>query len=154
MRARAAPSRASWEAAPLLDVGALSTRESTFSELKAKLHEEEELYAELLAKLDALSGVRAPYDQDTAIPELLTSLNQSKALTAQDWATTADGTRGGGLKGLARTIARRLIEPELQALGRALEQQRSFNSNLVQFLNSIDPAFPRIRPSKAPRNDR
>ena len=134
MRARAALSRASWEAAVFLDVSALST-EPTVSELKEKLHEEEELYAELLAKLDALSGTRAPYDQDGSIPELLASLNQSSALTAPESGATTDGAEGGGLKGLARAIARRLVEPELQALGRALEQQRSFNSSLVQFLN-------------------
>ncbi len=134
MRARAALSRASWEAAIFLDVSALST-EPTVSELKEKLHEEEEFYAELLAKLDALSGTRAPYDQDGTIPELLASLNQSSALTAPDSGATTDGAEGGGLKGLARAIARRLVEPELQALGRALKQQRSFNSSLVQFLN-------------------
>ena len=112
----------------------LST-EPTVSELKEKLHEEEELYAELLAKLDALSGTRAPYDQDGTIPELLASLNQSSALIASESAETTEGAGGGGLKGLARAIARRLVEPELRALGRALEQQRSFNSSLVQFLN-------------------
>ena len=124
----------------------LST-EPTVSELKDKLHEEEELYAELLAKLDALSGTRAPYDQDGTIPELLASLNQSSALIASESAT--EGTDGGGLKGLARAIARRLVEPELRALGLALEQQRSFNSSLVQFLNRFAETSNRAQAAQA-----
>lgn len=121
----------------------------TVSELKEKLHDEEELYAELLAKLDALSGTRAPYDQDGTLPELLVSLNQSSALIASEPAETTEGTGVGGLKGLARDIARRLVEPELRALGQALEQQRSFNSSLVQFLNRFAETSNRAQAAQA-----
>lgn len=126
----------------------LSTQ-PTVSELKEKLHDEEELYAELLAKLDALSGTRAPYDQDGTLPELLASLNQSSALIASEPAETTEGTGVGGLKGLARDIARRLVEPELRALGQALEQQRSFNSSLVQFLNRFAETSNRAQAAQA-----
>ena len=125
----------------------LST-EPTVSELKAKLHEEEDLYAELLAKLDALSGTRAPYDQDGTIPELLAVLNQSSALIAPPSAA-ASSEHGGGLKGIVRAIARRLVEPEFRALGQALEQQQSFNSSLVQFLNRFAETTNRAQAAQA-----
>jgi len=100
--------------------------EPTLSELKNKLSEEEELYIELLAKIDELSRIRAPYAQDETLPELLSSLNDAPALTP------SEPPPGGGLM---HRIARSLLRPELEALRAQLTMQQSFNRDLVQFLN-------------------
>ena len=105
--------------------------EPTLTELKAKLAEEEQLYSELLEKLDTLGRFRAPYDDDESLAPKLESLNHSPALIEPE--TSSSGPTG--LKGLARRFVRRLVEPEINALATALDQQRSFNSSLVQFLN-------------------
>lgn len=105
--------------------------EPTLTELKKKLSEEQELYADLLSKLDSLARIRAPYDEDETLAPLLENLNQSDALTPPE--TSASGKTG--LKRIAHRFARRLVEPELAGLTHALEAQRAFNSNLVQFLN-------------------
>jgi len=105
--------------------------EPTLQELEEKLAEEEELYAELLEKLDALSTLRAPYDQDDTIERLLGELNQSPALTPPDPSTT----NAQGLKGVLRKIVLRAVSEDLGTLHRALDDQRAFHSNLIQFLN-------------------
>lgn len=105
--------------------------EPTLSELKEKLSEEQELYADLLSRLDALARIRAPYDEDETLAPLLEDLNQSGALTPPE--TTA--SRHTGLKGIAHRFARRFVEPEIAGIAHALEAQRAFNSNLVRFLN-------------------
>lgn len=105
--------------------------EPTLTELKKKLSEEQELYADLLSKLDSLASIRAPYDEDEALAPLLEDLNQSVALAPPE----TSASRKSGLKGLAQRFARRFVEPEIAGLTHALEAQRAFNSNLVQFLN-------------------
>ncbi len=106
----------------------------TLSELKTKLAEEQELYADLLSKLDSLARIRAPYDEDETLAPLLEDLNQSDALTQPE--TPSPGQAGlKGLKEMTRRFVRRFVEPELAALTNALDAQRAFNSNLVQFLN-------------------
>lgn len=105
--------------------------EPTLTELKAKLTEEQELYAELLEKLDSLAGMRAPYDDDESLAPRLETLNQSAALAAPELPSAGQKS----LKAIARRLVRRFVEPELSALSGALEQQRAFNSSLVQFLN-------------------
>lgn len=120
--------------------------EPTLTELNAKLAEEEQLYAELLEKLDALGSMRAPYDDDESLAPRLESLNQSPALVEPDGSATE---HTGGLKALARRFVRRLVEPELGALTHALDQQRAFNSNLVQFLNRFAESVNRAAASHA-----
>jgi len=105
--------------------------EPTLSELKTKLAAEQELYAELLSKLDSRARIRAPYDEDETLEPLLEDLNQSDALTPPEPPSSGQN----GLKEIARRFVRRFLEPELAALTKALEAQRAFNSNLVQFLN-------------------
>jgi len=105
--------------------------EPTLTELKKKLSEEQELYGELLSKLDSLAGIRAPYDEDETLAPLLEGLNQSDALTTPETSVSSKT----GLKGIVHRFARRFVEPELAGLTHALEAQRAFNSNLVQFLN-------------------
>lgn len=105
--------------------------EPTLTELQAALAEEERLYSELLEKLDGLARFRAPYDEDESLAPRLEGLNQSPALVEPELSSAAPT----GLKGLAQRLARRLMEPEIAALTNALDQQRSFNSKLVQFLN-------------------
>jgi len=108
--------------------------EPTLSELKTKLSEEQELYADLLSKLDSLAKIRAPYDEDETLAPLLLNLNQSDALTRPVTSASKSGPRVN-LKEIARRFVRRFVKPELAALANALEAQRAFNSNLVQFLN-------------------
>ena len=109
----------------------------TLSELKTKLAEEQELYADLLSKLDSLARIRAPYDEDETLAPLLEDLNQSDALSQPEPPSSGQTGLAGlaGLKVIARRFVRRFVEPELAALTHALEAQRAFNSNLVQFLN-------------------
>ena len=104
--------------------------EPTLSELKEKLTEEQELYAELLAKLDGLSNIRAPYDVDDTIAPMLEELNASSALSAP-----SEPPAAGGLRALVRRLVRRFVEPDFAALTRALDDQRQFNGSLVRFLN-------------------
>jgi 2-polyprenyl-3-methyl-5-hydroxy-6-metoxy-1,4-benzoquinol methylase len=119
--------------------------ESTLTELKTKLAQEEELYADLLEKLDGLANIRAPYDVDDSLPPRLESLNQSPALVNPELASS----KLTGLKGLARRIVRRFVEPELTALAHALAEQRTFNSGLMQFLNRFAESVNRAAASHA-----
>lgn len=102
-------------------------------ELKQKLDEEERVYAELLAALDALAVNPAPYERDPELPSLLQQLNAACDEPSGDELSPATGPRG--VKSWLRGMTRRLIEPELGPLRRRLEQRRSFDSHLVQFLN-------------------
>ncbi len=120
--------------------------EPTLTELQAKLAEEEELYAELLEKLDGLGRIRAPYDDDESLAPRLQSLNQSPALVEPEASSVR---HPGGLKGLVRRFVRRLVEPEIGVLTNALDQQRAFNSSLVQFLNSFAESVNRAAASHA-----
>jgi SAM-dependent methyltransferase len=106
--------------------------EATLAELEAKLDEEEKVYLEFLATVDRLAANPAPYERDRLIPELLSELNRSVAVPAER--ETAPAT---GLKGLARRMARRLLEPELARLEAVFARQREFDSTLVQFLNRL-----------------
>ena len=117
--------------------------EPTLSELKTKLNQEQELYADLLSKLDSLARIRAPYDEDETLAPLLEDLNQSEALTqpatrspGPNEQAELKGPKGlKGLKEMLRRFVRRLVKPDLAALTNAVDAQRAFNSNLVQFLN-------------------
>jgi len=105
--------------------------EPTLAELEKKLEEEEGIYLELLAKIDRLATNPAPYERDPRIPELLSKLNESLSSPIVELPQSA------GLKGLARTMARRLLGPELARIESALARKREFDSTLVQFLNRL-----------------
>jgi SAM-dependent methyltransferase len=106
--------------------------EATLAELRTKLDEEESIYLDFLARIDRLSANPAPYDRDPRLPDLLVELNRSVATPAGDPAP-----RPGGLKGLLRRWARRLLEPDLARLETALAKRRELDSTLVQFLNRL-----------------
>ena len=110
----------------------LEPTEATLAELQAKLDEEEGIYLEFLAKIDRLSANPAPYERDPRIPELLSELNRSVAVPAEEELSTSKG-----LKGLVRRMARTFIEPELARLESTLARKREFDSTLVQFLNRL-----------------
>lgn len=110
----------------------LEPTEATLAELQAKLDEEEGIYLEFLAKIDRLSANPAPYERDSRIPELLSELNRSVAVPAEEEISTSKG-----LKGLVRRMARTLIEPELARLESTLARKREFDSTLIQFLNRL-----------------
>ncbi|HLE20797.1 MAG TPA: class I SAM-dependent methyltransferase [Vicinamibacteria bacterium] len=105
-------------------------------ELKQKLSEEEESYAQLLAQLDVIAQAQLPYELDSEIPSQLGKLNASWEIDpSKSAAPKKDVSPPGGLKGLLRRIVRRLLEPELAPLQDALARQQAFNSFTVQFLN-------------------
>ncbi len=106
--------------------------EATLVELERKLEQEDELYGELLASLDHLSENPPLYQRDPAIPEILVELNRAAAFEPEDGARFSSG-----IKGLLRRLARKLLEPELEALSRSLAHQRQFDSLVVQSLNRI-----------------
>jgi O-antigen chain-terminating methyltransferase len=106
--------------------------EATLAERKRRLEEEEAAYLELLRKIDRLSANPAPYERDPRIPELLAELNRAVDLAADEELPPSKG-----LKGLARRLARKLVEPDLARLDRALARKRRFDSTLVQFLNRL-----------------
>ena len=106
--------------------------EATLAERKKKLDEEEAIYLEFLARIDGLSANPAPYERDPRIPELLSELNRSVALPAEPVPSPPKG-----LKGLVRSVARRLIEPELARFESVFARKREFDSTLVQFLNRL-----------------
>lgn len=103
--------------------------EATLAELRTRLEEEEAVYLDFLRKIDRLSSNPIPYERDPRIPELLSELNRSLDLAP------AEAPTPKGLKGLARSLARKLVEPDLARLERALARNREFDSTLVQFLN-------------------
>ena len=110
----------------------LEPTEATLAELKKKLDEEEGIYLEFLAKIDRLSANPAHYERDPQIPELLSELNRSVAVPAEEVPSTPSG-----LKGLIRRMARGFIGPELARLESALARKLEFDSTLVQFLNRL-----------------
>ena len=110
----------------------LEPTEATLAERKKQLDEEEGIYLEFLAKIDRLSANPAPYERDSRIAELLSELNRSLALPADEKPPTPRGP-----KGLLRKVARRLLGPELARLESALADKREFDSTLVQFLNRL-----------------
>lgn len=118
--------------------------EATLAELESKLAEEGAVYGELLAALDRLSENPAPYDRDPEIPKRLEELNRAPALDVPDRRALP-----GGLRGLFRRIVHRVVEPELSALELALDNERSFNSTLVQFLNRFSEATNRVAAREA-----
>jgi O-antigen chain-terminating methyltransferase len=107
--------------------------EPTLAELEKKLEEEEGIYLQLLAKIDRLSANPAPYERDPRIPELLSKLNDSVSLPVEGDAPQ----QPGGIKAFARSLARKLLAPELARVESALARKREFDSTLVQFLNRL-----------------
>lgn len=110
---------------------ATSARQATLPRLREALEEEEAVYGELLATLDRLSANPAPFDRDRDVAERLRALNDAPALSAPE----AGERPERGLRAAARRVVRRLVDPELASLRRAVEHQRAFDSALVQFLN-------------------
>lgn len=106
--------------------------EATLDELERKLEHEDELYGQLLATVDRLSANPPLYERDRGISELLAELNRSDALESEEATSPSSGIRGW-----VRRLARKLVEPELQALSRAFARQRRFDSLVVQSLNRI-----------------
>jgi SAM-dependent methyltransferase len=106
--------------------------EPTLAELEQKLEQEDELYGELLAALDRLSANPPLHERDPEISGLLAELNRFAAPSPEERARTSPG-----IKGLLRRLARKLLEPELDALERALARERRFDSLVVQSLNRI-----------------
>ena len=104
--------------------------EPTLKELKEKLAEEEQIYAELLEKMDQLSRFHAPFDQDTTLNPLLNNLNKSPAITS-----VKEKSERKGFRGLFEKITSRFVEPHLNTLQDAISEQREFNSKLIQFMN-------------------
>ena len=102
----------------------------TLKELKEKLAEEEQIYAELLEKMDQLSRFHAPFDQDTTLNPLLNNLNKSPAITS-----VKKNSERKGLGSLFEKITSRFVEPHLNTLQDAISEQREFNSKLIQFMN-------------------
>lgn len=105
-------------------------QEPTLSRLKQKLQEEEAIYGDLLSELDEASSIPAPLESDPGLTERLDSLNRSPALISQP-----DITSGSGIKFWLRRVVRRFVEPELALIHRELAEQKSLNSELVQFIN-------------------
>ncbi len=89
-------------------------------ELRLRLEQEEEAYAEVLAALDRLAASTPPAE---AAPELHEKLAQLNAL----WSAPQPPS-GGGPGGWLRRRA-------WDALAPAIERQTSFNATLVQLLN-------------------
>jgi len=104
------------------------------AELKEKLAQEEQVYADLLARLDSLSESPPPYQLHADLPELLAGLNQAWQLE-----TGAVAAPSGLKRALLNAVAR-LVAPELGPLRQALSRQQAFNSLLVQFLNHFADA--------------
>ena len=107
----------------------------TLSELKAKLAEEEEVYADFLGRLDELADNPPPLVRDPQLKELLAGLNTAEAL-----GPPSEPARGSGMRAWVRRFVRPFVEPELVALRRSLEHQRLFNSELVQLVNRLADA--------------
>jgi hypothetical protein len=89
--------------------------------LRARLDEEEQAYAEVLAALDRLAAFRLPAED---APEVREKLDRLNAL----W-ETPPRPPGGGLGGALRQRAWDAVAP-------ALERQTEFNAALVQLLNA------------------
>ncbi len=90
--------------------------------LQARLAEEEEAYAEVLAAVDRLAALRLPTE---AAPEVHERLSQLNAL----WESAKPHVEGGGLGGYVKRQAAGALQP-------ALERQQAFNAALVQLLNA------------------
>jgi SAM-dependent methyltransferase len=103
--------------------------EAGLPELKEKLADEERVYAELLARLDAACEQPAPYVLAPGLPELVRNLNDAWRLPFPEPHPTS------GLKGLLQRTVRRLLAPELDPWREGFSRQEAFNSTLVQFLN-------------------
>jgi SAM-dependent methyltransferase len=111
--------------------------ESGLTELKDKLAQEEQVYAELLARLDGLSSTPTPYQLHPELPQLLSRLNEALRVEAGPPAAPS------GPRGLLRKLIRRLIASDLDPLREGLARQQAFNSVLVQFLNHFADASER-----------
>lgn len=107
--------------------------EAGLVELKDKLAQEEQVYADLLARIDKLSAAPTPYQTHPELPDLLARLNEG-------WRVESPRAASSGLKGALRQAVARLIAPELDPLREALTRQQSFNSVLAQFLNHFADA--------------
>ena len=89
--------------------------------LRARLDEEEQAYAEVLAALDRLAAFRLPAEDAPEVREKLDRLNTL-------W-ETPPRPPGGGLGGALRQRAWDAVAP-------AFERQAEFNAALVQLLNA------------------
>lgn len=114
--------------------------EPTLDELEGKLAEEQRLYADLLARLDRVSELRAPYDAEPNLASELQAINRSDALT------DASSEPAPGFIG---RVLRRFLASELDATRLELSRQRAFNSELVRFLNRFAEATNRAAAAQA-----
>ncbi len=102
--------------------------EPALHELRTRLEQEEQAYAEVLAALDALSSFRLPADSPEAREKL--------ALLNALW-KPPERPQGGGLAGALRRRA-------WDALAPAVERQTAFDAALVQLLNGRLEAADRL----------
>jgi hypothetical protein len=107
----------------------LSDSEPALQELRSRLAQEEQAYAEVLAALDALAGFRLPAETAPEAREKLSRLNEL-------WQPPARPA-GGGLGG---ALARRAWD----ALAPVVERQTTFDAALVQLLNARLEAADRL----------
>ncbi len=102
--------------------------------LRARLDEEEQAYAEVLAALDRLAGFALPAEQAPEVREKMDRLNTLWEMPPRP----AGGGLGGGLRRRA-----------WDAVAPALERQAEFNATLVQLLNAhvgpLDQLHARLR---------
>jgi ribosome-associated translation inhibitor RaiA len=103
--------------------------EPALRELRTRLEQEEQAYAEVLAALDALAAFRLPVETAPEAREKLTQLNEL-------WKPPA---RPQG-RGLAGALVRRAWD----ALAPAVERQTAFDAALVQLLNGRLEAADRL----------
>ncbi len=107
----------------------MSDREPALEELRTRLTQEEEAYADVLAALDALAGFRLPAE---AAPEAREKLQALNAL----W-QPPERPAGGGLGAAFRRRA-------WDALAPVVERQTAFDVALVQLLNARLEAADRL----------
>lgn len=97
------------------------TAHPALEELSARLGEEEQAYAEVLAAVDALAAFELPAEGRSGVSEKLAALNTL-------WSAPQPPS-GAGLGGMLRRHVWATLTP-------ALERQAVFNAALVQLLNA------------------